>query len=467
MPEVRARSLRGKLLLWLLPPLVALLALDNWLSYRSTVRFAGSAYDRSLLGAARAMAEGVGYRDGVLIADIPYSAFEMFETHVQERVFYSVRNEQGDLITGYDGLPGPPRPPAKAETPVFYDAQFHGEPIRVVALPKRLYDPQRSDVAIVQVAETTDARQELARSVLNSALLRSVAIVAASISLVWFGIGRALSPLVALREAVRRRRAHDLTPIDDTTVLREVRPLVAAINHHTGRVAAVLAAQERFIADAAHQLRTPLAVLKTQAEFLLRSRDDARRDEAARALLSSTDHAAHLVTQLLTLARGADDTPRESFGPVELNALASEMLLELSRIALDRNMDLGLEAASQPAVVEGNANQLRDLLANLVDNSLRYTPGGGTVTVRIAQADGEICLEVLDNGPGIAAQHRERVFERFYRVPENTLPGSGLGLAIVQQICRAHRATISLGSGLGGKGLGVQVSFPAPPRPAA
>jgi len=464
----RPGSLLRQLLAWLLVPLVLLLALNAFLSYRAALGAANGAYDRLLLASVRAIADRVGVVDDEIRVDVPYVALELFESKSQERIFYRVATSAGATITGYEDLPLPPRLPAAADEPVFYRALYHDETVYLAAQQKPLYETHERGPVLIVVAETAEAREALSRDILVDSIERQGLLIAVAALVVWLGLKRGLRPVLRLRDDIAQRAPADLTPIDHRDVQQEVRPLIDALNQHTGRLDKLISARQRFLDDASHQLRTPLAVLKTQAEYGLGPAGDT--SEAGRVLLHdiqrTIDETIRLVNQLLSLARAEPQgMPSRDIAVVDLDALARETVMELVPAAHRKRIDLGFEGPDGNCSVTGNRLLLHELIVNLVDNAIRYTPADGRITVRLLRDPEHVVLEVEDNGPGIPADERERVFERFYRgsgAATEGAAGSGLGLAIVQDICRSHDAAIALATPADGTGLRVVVTF----RPA-
>jgi len=468
-------SLRQQLLRWLILPLVGLVALNAWSLYRDALEAADVAYDRSLLSSTRALAERVSVRDGKVVANVPYVALDSFETDTLGRIYYKVTGLQGETVSGYGDLPAVPGNVPRSDLyPAlvrFYHADYNGEPVRIAALLQPVYDDSMRGIALIQVGETLDARHALSRRILLSTLLRQALLVLAVATLVWFAVRLVLRPLMRLKHAVETRPLSDLSDIDQALVHKEVRPLVAAMNSTMARMQDLIASQRRFIADASHQLRTPLAVLKTQAELALRENDAQAMRAIVQSIAGTTDSAIHLANRLLTLARIEHGGGSAPMLPVDLADLAGQVGLELAVPAVHKGIDLALEAEEgADTFVAGQELLLHEMVSNLVDNAIRYTPPGGSVLLRVGRRPGAVLLDVIDSGPGILDADIDKVFMPFYRAQatlEANPGGTGLGLAIVRDIAVLHGATLTLGAGEGGRGLNVSVSFPAPARDAA
>jgi two-component system sensor histidine kinase TctE len=320
------------------------------------------------------------------------------------------------------------------------------------------------------VGETLDARRALSRRILLNTLLRQALLVLAVATLVWFAVRLVLKPLMQLKQVVETRAVSDLSDVDASMVHREVRPLVAAMNGTMARMQGLIASQRRFIADASHQLRTPLTVLKTQAELALRENDPAAMQAIVRSIAATTDSTVHLANRLLTLARIEHGNGSAASFPVSLAALAQQVGLELALPAVQKNIDLALEAEDgDGTTVQGQEMLLHELLTNLTDNAIRYTPPGGGVLLRVCRVPAGVLLQVQDSGPGIDEAEYEKVFMPFYRSQaalEINPGGTGLGLAIVRDIATLHGATLSMGRADGGHGLKIGVLFPAEPMVA-
>ena len=463
-------SLRNQLLRWLLIPLAVLVALNAVSVYRNALDVADVAYDRALLSSTRALAERVSVKDGKVVVDVPYVALDSFETDTLGRIYYKVTGLQGETVSGFADLPpvpkGVPRSEAYPALVRFYHANYNGEPVRIAALLQPVYDDSMRGIALIQVGETLDARHGLSRKILVDTLLRQAAMVLAVATLVWFAVRLVLRPLMRLKTEVEQRDVNDLSDVDPSLVHREVRPLVIAMNGAMGRMQNLIAGQRRFIADASHQLRTPLTVLKTQAELALREDDPQALRELVRAIASTTDATVHLANRLLTLARVEHGRDAASMKPVALEAIVQQVALELALPAVQKRIDLSLDAA-EDANVRGHALMLHEMISNLVHNAISYTPAGGRVALHVAREGDEVVLAVEDSGPGIPAAERDTVFAPFYRAAtslETNPDGTGLGLTIVRDIANQHGAAIALMDASGG-GLKVELRFPAAPLP--
>ena len=453
-------SLRWSLL-WHLTLLLVVLMLASGLSaYLNGREAADTAYDRTLLASARTIAAGLSQRDGSLSADVPYVALDTFAYDSAGRIYYQVNDIHQQLISGYENLPAPPPGTLRTDDypalASFYNGMYLGQNVRVVSLLKAVSEPSMNGMAEIRVAETDEARVAMARSLMADTLLRLGMLGLGALLVVWFAVSAALRPLERLRTAVEERETDDLRPLPLVSVQRELRPLVQALNHFTERLRGQFKRQAQFIADAAHELRTPLAVLKAQLELGLRADDPHAWRNTLEQATQGTDRLTHLANQLLSLARienGARAIAEGGAQLLDLSQLARELGMAMAPLAHTRGFALALEA-DQPVWLDGEPTLLHELLSNLVDNAMAHSPVGGNVVLRVTAP---AVLEVEDDGPGIPPEERERVFERFYRRNQQ-VAGSGLGLAIVGDICRAHLAHISLHDGVQG-GLKVRVSF--------
>jgi two-component system sensor histidine kinase TctE len=460
-------SLRGQLLRWLLIPLAILVVIDAVSVYQNALEAADQAYDRSLLASTRALAERVSIADGRVVADVPYVALDSFETDTLGRLYYKVTGLKGETVSGYDDLPPLPKNAKRSEAypalVYFYSADYRGEPVRIAALYQPVYDDSMRGIALIQVGESREARRDLSRSILIDTLWRQAVLVCAAALLVWFAVRFVLRPLMQLKAAVERREPTDLSDFDPQQVHKEVRPLVAAMNGYMARLEKLISGQRRFIADASHQLRTPLTVLKTQAELALRENDPAAMRDIVEGIARTTDATVHLANRLLTLARAGHGAAEGDHEYLSLVDTVRQVALELAQQAVAKDIDLSLESDDEVRV-RGNALLLHELVANLIDNAIRYTPAGGVIILRVRGGE-RPTLEVEDSGPGIPPADREKVFAPFYRASSAqavNAQGSGLGLTIVRDIAAAHGAEVKLFNGAQGRGLRVMAVFPKP-----
>lgn len=453
-------SLRGRLLRRLALLLALILLVSSLSAYWSARRAADTAYDRTLLASARAIAQGLYTDDGRLKANVPYVALDTFAYDSAGRIYYQVLDLRGELVSGYEDLPAaPPGTPRTDDYPAlahFYDGTYRNQGVRMVSLLQPVSEPLLNGIAEIRVAETLGARERMIRELLVGTLWRMGLLAFSALLLVWLAVSAALRPLELLRRTVAARASDDLRPLADAELPRELRPLVNALNQFNDRLRGLFERQSQFIADAAHELRTPLAALKARVELGLRAQEPATWRSTLEEAAQNTERLTQLANQLLSLARiesGARAIAEGGAHRLDLSQLARELGLALAPLAHARGIALALEA-EQPVWLRGEPTLLNELLCNLVDNALAHTPAGGNVILRVL-APG--ILEVQDDGPGIPEDDHERVFERFYRRSAQGA-GSGLGLAIVGEICRAHQARISLHQ-VQPQGLLVRVEF--------
>ena len=460
----RLRTLRGQLLLWISAPLLALWIISAMIDHDIAKGFVNLSYDRVLLDTALDLGRSVRESGDRLYLDLPQPVIEMLISGEQGRFFYRANSPNGEYITGDPDLPDPP-PDTHADRVAYYDAIYRDRPVRAVAVRIPVQPGSGKGAILIQVAERATARTESARQILLRMMIPQGIMVLLVLLAVWFSVGLGLRTLTLVRQEIANRSHMDLSPINDHETPSELQPLIRAMNGLLARLGAALAAQQRFIADAAHQLRTPVAALKTQTELAARQIGEGAARETLQQLHIAADHAARLVSQLLTLAHAEPGSHRSLVRePVELCALARETAGEWVPRALARNIDLGFDDASNPASARINADPflIREMLNNLIDNAISYTPDGGHVTLRVKLSNGAAALEVEDDGPGIPETEREKVFERFYRIPGSRAEGCGLGLAIVREIAQGHGGIPAIIAGTGGLGTRVTVTFPLP-----
>ncbi len=452
-----SRPLRRQLLGWLLVPLLLLLAADALVSYFVAVRFSNRAYDRALEEVAAELSLHVVAGANGLRFDLPEAAQRVLLADPEDRLWFQVSDRNGARVAGEAAFPAA----ARGRGARVFDATINGEAVRVVQL-EVAGDAGVRPASVVRVAETLHKRNALAREILASVVLPQLALVAIVVAIVWVGVSRGLAPLERLRYAIASRGHTDLRPLEEASVPGEVRPLVHAMNDLMRRLDSALTLQSRFIADAAHQLKTPVAGLRAQLELLLRENDPERMREALSRQYIGVERLARLVAQLLSLARNEPEAARAlAMTAVDLNGLALEGTMDWVPEALKKEIDLGFEGRDAPVLVHGDAGRLRELLDNLLDNAIRYSPPAGRVTVRVFDAP-RPTLAVSDDGPRIPLAERRRVFERFHRLLGSEADGSGLGLAIAREIARLHGAEIVLDDDTDGVGNTFSIGFPPP-----
>lgn len=457
---MRARSLYSQLLVWLLAPLAVIIVVDTLATYASVRDTARLIHEHTLLGSARMIGERLAFDSGELTVAIPPAALELLDTGHGDRAWYRVTSAQGNLLAGSADLPLPSKAVA-AESWYGFNATMQGEPVYIVAFAQPIFGSPQSGFVQVEVAQTLRARSALIGKLWSRAMRNQVLMLLLGSVLIWIGLQRGIAPLQAVRE---RMRAHDLEalePIEIDKTPVELHPLIATLNEYSARLREHMLTHSRFIADASHQLRTPLAVMNTQVAYGLRAPDVEAKDETLLALRGSLRSHIRLVSQLLsyTEAEGAKPSLLAT-KPVEIGDVVRHVAEELAMQAQAKEIDFGVEsdAATHPVAVSEHALHL--IIANLVDNALRYTQAGGSVTVRLSRDGAVECVDVCDNGPGIPVDLRERVFERFVRLNDKEIDGCGLGLAIVREIAAGCGARVLLHDASGGRGLRVSVRFP-------
>ncbi len=507
-------GIRARLLTLLLPGILGLLALDSWNDYQALRHLVQNAYDQAMLESVTALRASVMVGpDGAFKLNSPDLLQAMFEATGPQRkhLHVGLTPHAPDSVTpgntaspartrtllGEADLPPPPVAPsisseALTQAPtVWYDSTYRNIPVRVVALQSQVVDGrgQRFDL-LIQAAESTAPRDEAHAVTLQQQLWRDVRMVLVVIFLVWLGVTWSLQPLERLRKSVLDSQGQALKPLDTRGVPHEVAPLVEAVNQHVASYRDLLDQQSQFLADASHQLRTPLAIMLTQAGVALREKDPAQLRETLRAIVIQISRSRRLCEQLLSLANASDNAPLESPPEVvDLGTIARDVVLQYLSLAHEKNQDLGwvnatleehedvtgLAISRPPLAVLACGPELHEALANLVHNAIAYTPPGGHITVRVSAEQGRALAEVLDDGPGIAAARRGDVFKRFHqggRSTEKGRHGAGLGLAIARAYARRNGGDITLAdlpagpadsssaSGQGSPGLRAILSLP-------
>ena len=451
------RSLFGEILDWMLTPLLLLWPLSLAITWFVAQGIANRPFDRALEYNVQALAQLITIDGGRAHFNLPQPASEILHADDSDLVYYQARGADGKLLSGEAALPLPPAPDAAhpAGKVRLRDDEMRGLELRVasVRVPLALAGI-RDATALVQVAETREKRSVLATEIIKGVMLPQFAILPLAVLLVWLALTRGIRPLRSLAQRIRTRQPDDLSPIDERAVPLEVAPLVGSVNDLLSRLTDSITAQKRFLADAAHQLKTPLAGLRMQADLAQREGDDAVALKHTLQLIGHASvRATHSVNQLLALARAEGSAAPLKREPCDLVRLTLEVVEELLPHALEKRIDLGYDGApagTAGVMFEGNRTLLSELVRNLVDNAIHYTPSSadkpGVVTVRVLTDpySGVLLLQVEDSGPGIAPDERELIFQPFYRALGTEVDGTGLGLSIVRRIARQHGAWITI-----------------------
>jgi len=448
------RSLFGEILDWMLTPLLLLWPVSLALTWLVAQNIAGRPFDRGLEYNAQALAQLVKSDQQRMYFNLPLPAREILRADEADLIYYQVLGSKGEFISGERDFPLPPDEEKSLPGEVrLRDDEMRGADVRVAYTWVRVDMPGAKPV-LVQVAETLEKRSVLATEIIKGVMLPQFVILPLAVLLVWLALARGIQPLNQLEERIRLRKPDDLSPLDDHAVPLEVAPLVASINDLLTRLKESIATQKRFLADAAHQLKTPLAGLRMQAD--LAQRADSSADELKQSLKligRASIRATHTVNQLLSLARAESGSTNIARAPCDMVALVSDVIQDSLPRAMDKHIDLGyegVEAGSGGLRINGNATLLKEMVRNLVDNAINYTPSNaeqpGVVTLRLLmdRLGKVVVLQVEDSGPGIPESERDLVFQPFYRALGTEADGSGLGLPIVMEIAHLHAATVTL-----------------------
>ncbi|MDH4450172.1 MAG: sensor histidine kinase N-terminal domain-containing protein [Rhodoferax sp.] len=441
-----APSLRQSLLLGILVPILLFVAVDTFSLYHRALTAVNTAYDRTLLASAKAIGElldieGTGAA-ARLRAQVPYSALEAFEADNRSRMSYRVSNAQGQWVDGEHDLAAwtgtlPAQGPYAALVD-FYDDTFRGDAVRVAVLLQPVASGRERTMAMVQVAETLELRHTLARQILLDTLRRQLILITVITAVVLFMVNRATRPVRQLSAQLEQRSEDDLTPLPAAELPLEIQPLAVATNHVMHKLQHLLDHQKRFVRDAAHQLRTPLAVLKVQVQSALRG--DVAAQQALQEIETTVDRATQLANHMLSLAKVEQVRQQQDFAAMDWAEPVRAMALELSALIAEKNLDF--ELTTQPCPVLTHEWMLREMARNLMHNAIRVTPQDGQLHIRLQQENGQAQLTISDSGPGISEALRMRLFQPF--AAGNAHSGSGLGLTITREMVMALGGTIQL-----------------------
>ena len=466
------RSLFGEILDWMLTPLLLLWPISLVLTWLVAQGIAGKPFDRALEYNVSALAQIITVKNNRAQFVLPLPARELLRADDTDTVYYQVLGPQGEFLSGEKGLPLPEDHSGTGEVRM-RDDEFKGNELKVAYMWVKL-DIPNAKPALVQVAETMDKRSVLATEIIKGVMLPQFVVLPLAVLLVWLALARGIKPLNQLEERIRARKPDDLSPLDDRVVPQEVAPLVSSVNGLLTRLQDSIATQKRFLADAAHQLKTPLAGLRMQAD--LAQREGASAEDlklSLRQIGRSSIRATHTVNQLLALARAESSSTVLAHQPCDVARLTMDVIRDCVPRAMDKHIDVGYEGAqpgSDGVMVQGNLTLLTEMVRNLVDNAINYTPSRparpGIITARVLidPFSRVLVIQVEDSGPGIAPAERELVFQPFYRALGTEADGSGLGLPIVLEIARQHRAEVTVDDARPGHnppGCCFTVRFPA------
>lgn len=440
-PHIHRRSLLGEILDWMLAPLFLLWPMSVAITYVVAQDIANAPFDRSLNNALELLEHQVQWVDPLPTLTLNAPARIAMRTRENEGIFWKAQIVGGPIISGESALPSPAMPENWEPGDVYYrDESVSGYNLRLAYT--WIQSPLKPATNILLVAaEGTESRVDLANNIIKGVIIPQFLVLPLAVLLVWFGLSRGVAPINALQKRLRSRRPDDLSAIEDTSTPLEITPLVVAMNDLLARLSGNIESQRRFVADAAHQLKTPLAGLRTQAELALKTASDAQTQQNLHKIVASTERATRLINQLLLMA-SAEHPEKIERQPMDVSALARQVCEQWVPDALEAGIDLGYEGPEFPVMIQGQPILLSEALNNLIDNALRYVHNGGHVTIGVNTTLEHVELFVRDDGTGIPAPDKDRVFDRFFRVLGSTAHGSGLGLAIVKEITQRHHAEI-------------------------
>lgn len=457
MNELRPDSLKRRLLVRLSVPLLGLMLLGAGLSFAAARYFAAMVHDQWLYDSAMSLASQLGYADGDVTLDLPNEAVQMFEWDHTDRIYYEIANHTGHIF-GNAQVPLPPEVMAgpRGSGPRYFATAVDGIPVRAATI---FATGAGDQLVTVTVAETLAKRDAVVSHIMIAMLPLEAGFLLLASALIWFTVTTTLRSLDALSTRLSRLDVDRLEPVSDVSdVPAEVGPLVNALNQLIRRLAATSEAQRRFVANAAHQLRTPLATMQVQTQRALREADPARQASALADIQKAMERLKHMTQQLLSLARAEHEPARTlEMQNLDVAVLVRDALEPLMDAAIAKSIDLGYDGPARGVWIKAEPQLLRELIANLVDNAIRYGRPGGMVTVHLGKSPVSIAIE--DDGPGIPDAERAHVTERFYRLSSSPAGGSGLGLSIASEIAARHNAALTITTPPSGRGTLVSVTF--------
>lgn len=437
----RRRSVRAYLLAWIISPIALFIVIDSFSLYRNTLESMNTAYDRMLIASVHSIGDLLRIENGELKASLPYAALEIYEADYSSRMIYRINDLDGKFFDGDDDLPvyagKADRAAIYPSLAHIYEDSYNGVPVRVAALFQPVSTNGPHGAVLVQVAETMENRAALARKIFWETLIRQALLLVVIVSVTLYVVSRALQPIDGLRRQLDERAADDLSPVAPPMAPRELQPFISALNELMMRLRRLLDHQQRFVANASHQLRTPLAVLKTQVQSGLRG--DAPAQEILLEMSGTVDRATNLANQLLSLAKVEQLRVGGAQEMCDLSMLARETAVDLSPLIAERNLDFELDA--EKAFVTGHPWMLGELISNLLHNAIRHTSTGGLLGVRVRSRHGLVELQVWDSGGGISPEAMDSVFKAFSSAGASS---GGLGLAICAEIVDSMNARIGL-----------------------
>lgn len=447
-------SIRNQLLLMASCTLIVFASAAFYIAQKYGARAAQLSYDRLMTGAAHQIAEGISLHEGVIIVNLPFSAFQTLSLAETDRAFYKISSNKQGLLTGYDDIPvdesflsiSPTSQTQLNPIPIFYEAIYKGEQQRLLILSKLITETNYQDIVHIQLAQTTEARSNLANEISLKALQLTTPFFILALILMMLGIWQLLKPISRVNKALSNRSALDLHPLQ-FRVPSEIFTLVDTINRFMRQLGDTLDSLKRFTSEAAHQIRTPLAGLKSQAQNALEEQDPVRRKEQLNRVVESCDLLTSTVNQLLDQATLTHRFQSEAKLPVRLDCLTKQVCRDVVLTAIQQGVDISFNGEYQP-IIQGDEFALTQMLRNILENAIRYSPKGSTIDVTLSMFSDDLLeqsiVEVKDTGPGIPDAEKEYVFDRFYRSPANPRKGTGLGLAIAKNVAEYHGATLSL-----------------------
>ncbi|MFT4052908.1 MAG: sensor histidine kinase [Novosphingobium sp.] len=454
--------MRRRLLAWLLPTTLALAAIWLWAAYAIVVHFVNVAYDRSLEDSVETIARQVVRSNGAFSVDLPPAARQMLEFDRVDQILYLMVDGTGTRHAGNADVPAPATVKTNSHGNIFYDVRIEGRDFRIV---QTRVSGDGGRFMLVRVAETRQKRNMLSREVMAYMVAPQSLFMMGIIALIWIGVGRGIAPLARVREAIARLDPNDLRQIDDHALPMELHQQVGVMNGLIGRLSELLSAQRRFIADASHQLRTPLTNMRTQLELALRTQNYAEMRTMLEKVDAASNRLVRLTAQLLTLSRieaGADGFA--NFTRFSIDTAMADAISWCIPSALKKGIEIRFDASGDDMHFLGDQHAIEQMVANLVDNAVNYTQASGKVLISLRRHAGAIQIVVRDNGPGLSEADRDRVLNRFDRGTRPSGSGSGLGLSIAQEAVRLHHGTIRLRNE-DGHGLCVKISLPIESRP--